>query len=142
MGDELEALRLEVAQRYGKCLLNLQRYELSLKGFLKAQDVTLTFRGADMSVDDRRALFDGGTLGRLVGQLTSLLLISEEMQAEKEQREASDESTPEQPDGTSTARFQFHIPFSNEAYFELRKDLKSLTRFIHRTRSGELAGVA
>ncbi|MCL1476195.1 MAG: OST-HTH/LOTUS domain-containing protein [Marinobacter sp.] len=80
-----EELRTQVFDLMGKCVLNLQRYELGMKGFLSVSEIEGTPETWQTNLHKRQSHYSSRTLGQLIGDFTGSHISTE----------SSNESEPE-----------------------------------------------
>ena len=88
-----DELRSQVFDLMGRCVLNLQRYELGLKAFLSLSLLRGDTETLKTNLLERKAHYSGKTLGQLIGELTgSYLRMDSETEPEPA---ANDQPLPE-----------------------------------------------
>lgn len=97
MSDECdkttEELRTQVFELLGRCVLNLQKYELGMKGFLSLAVLGGNKETWKTNLLERKSHYSTKTLGQLIGDLTGSYLLSESEAEPKLAR--NDQSIPE-----------------------------------------------
>ena len=88
MSDECdkttEELRAQVFDLMGRCVLNLQRYELGMKKFLSVLEIEGTPETWQTNLHNRQAQYNSKTLGQLIGDFTGTYFLTKS-EAELEQ---------------------------------------------------------
>src|SRR5690554_736533 len=81
MSDECdkttEELRTQVFELLGRCVLNLQKYELGMKGFLSVLEMEGTPETWQTNLHKRQSHYSSKTLGQLIGDFTGSHISSE-----------------------------------------------------------------
>jgi hypothetical protein len=111
----LLALRGEIEQLVGRCVLQLQRYELATKAILTAHDVSGHMGSPGTGTAPQSSAFKGKTLGRLVRQMRDSFLID------------SSNPPPDDPlEDDPAFRFRMQIGFSADDIRQIEGGLKEL----------------
>jgi hypothetical protein len=80
MSDEsdktTEELRTQVFELMGRCVLNLQRYELGMKKFLSVLEMEGTPETWQTNLQKRQAHYSSKTLGQLIGDFTGTYFLT------------------------------------------------------------------
>lgn len=111
----LLALRGEIEQLVGRCVLQLQRYELATKAILTAHDVSGHMGSPGTGTAPQSSAFKGKTLGTLVRQMRDSFLID------------SSNPPPDDPlEDDPAFRFRMQIGFSADDIRQIEGGLKEL----------------
>lgn len=80
----LNDLKEQIALEYGRCLLQLQQFELTLKAALPTLKVSGFSDELASNVERDRQLLGGKTLGQLVGQWNQRTTLGEEQEIDED----------------------------------------------------------
>lgn len=121
-GDSLESLQAQIERSLGRCLLQLQRYELGLKHFLS----TTVVRGNTETLKDhqeaRKVHFSNKTLGQLIGELTGEYLVT----SSPDEHFSTPADEPLENPNLSELHFRVSMPMTEDRLEALKTELSEI----------------
>ena len=106
----------------GKCVLNLQRYELGMKGFLSVSEIEGTPETWQTNLHKRQSHYSSRTLGQLIGDFTGSHISTES----SNESEPEIDDSPLPTDARGHVRTKISIVAGGDDYQTLLNDLAYL----------------
>ena len=122
------ALQREVQRKLGRCLLQIQQYELQLKAMVSKRDITAVLGRTSIQRVSTDQATDTKTMGQLVGELTGKYFQPTLLEAGQEQSETDTNSdTDSDDDGhpAGSVRVSMGVSMRPDAHAKLTAELKS-----------------
>ena len=117
-----EALKMEVIVLMGRCVLELQRYELGMKQFLSVLKIEGDRETWKTKLQERKTQYNVKTLGQLIGHFTGQYISTES----GKKSDLAIDDTPLQTPVLPQFEAKFSFGMEGEAYQALLGDLASL----------------
>ncbi|TYC62563.1 hypothetical protein FMN52_02060 [Marinobacter sp. BW6] len=122
-GEFIE-IRREVIELMGRCILNLQKYELGMKQFLATSEISGNASKGLSNLAQRRKRYSGRTLGQLIGEFTGDYVSPDTQQDRNEELDSGKigDSSAE----AISFQMRFSVRLSEEKHAELTENLREL----------------